>query len=87
MTFTFEVDCKECSGEGILLVGPTCWQPASNCCGGCYDEHKCDNCNGTGKIEAEFSKEYLQEIIEFHFNGEPDNAHELVMEIISSESN
>lgn len=86
MSFVFQIDCTNCD-DGIILIGPKCSMPASMCCGGCYDEKTCDHCYGSGKITAEFSKEYLQEIIEFHFNGDIDDAHELVMEIIKSESN
>ena len=43
--------CKDCKGEGILSIGPTCNYPASLCCGGCYDEIKCDSCDGRGEIE------------------------------------
>jgi hypothetical protein len=86
MSFVFEVNCNICE-DGVILVGPSCSYPASMCCGGCYQEISCDHCGGSGKITAEFSNEYLQEIIEFHFDGELENAHELVMEIIKSESN
>ncbi len=86
MIFTFETNCKHCD-DGVILVGPSCSMPASMCCGGCYQEIGCEHCHGSGKITAEFSNEFLQEIIEFHYEGELEDAHELVMEIIKSESN
>lgn len=49
--------CTECDGEGTVEIGPTCWKPASMCCGGCYETHRCEECDGTGKIETECDEE------------------------------
>jgi hypothetical protein len=45
-----DVECRECEGEGIVEVGPHCFKPASDCCGGCYKEVACNVCRGTGNI-------------------------------------
>jgi hypothetical protein len=43
--------CKDCDGEGIISIGPTCNYPASMFCVGCYDDVECDSCKGRGEIE------------------------------------
>lgn len=48
--------CEWCEGEGRVKIGPNCSMPASMCCGGCYEEVKCDKCNGTG-YEKETAEE------------------------------
>ncbi len=47
------MECDECYGTGYVDVGPDCWKPASECCGGCYKTIECDVCNGTGLIDDE----------------------------------
>lgn len=43
-------DCDECYGEGFVEV-MNCHDQSNECCGGCYKEIKCDQCNGTGTVE------------------------------------
>lgn len=52
----YTVMCEWCEGEGRVKIGPNCSMPASMCCGGCYEEVKCDKCNGTG-CEKETAEE------------------------------
>jgi len=40
--------CEGCWGEGTIDVGPFCFKPMSECCGGCFEEETCLDCNGTG---------------------------------------
>ena len=46
------ITCPNCDGEGIILEGPTCFKPASSCCGGCYEELECPTCQGSRIIES-----------------------------------
>ncbi len=52
--------CEECYGTGILEV-MNCHNQSNECCGGCYKEVKCVECEGSGiyhywnDIEEEFS--------------------------------
>ena len=34
--------CQKCFGTGILDSGPSCSMPASECCGGCYEQVDCE---------------------------------------------
>lgn len=45
-------DCIECSGSGIVEIDRTdsCGQPASNCCGACYIDIICPECNGNKTV-------------------------------------
>ena len=43
-------DCDECYGEGFGEV-MNCHDQSNECCGGCYKEIECDQCNGTGTVE------------------------------------
>lgn len=45
--------CEHCEGEGTISIGPKCSYPASMCCGGCYEDIECDECNGSGFIYVE----------------------------------
>jgi DnaJ-class molecular chaperone len=53
-------DCKECNGTGTVEV-MNCSNQSNECCGGCYKELKCEECDGSGNdkdwsdIEDEFS--------------------------------
>ena len=40
--------CENCWGEGTIDVGPICFKPMSECCGGCFEEDVCPHCNGSG---------------------------------------
>lgn len=48
-------DCSECDGSGeINTISPSqCTSSIDECCGGCFGEEECENCNGTGKIESD----------------------------------
>lgn len=48
----FEVNCPDCE-EGITEIGPECSRPASSCCGGCYHDAECPECDGNGHIEVD----------------------------------
>tara|TARA_R110002153_G_scaffold189041_4_gene341902 strand:+ start:9845 stop:10339 length:495 start_codon:yes stop_codon:yes gene_type:complete len=43
--------CPDCE-EGTCDVGPICSEPASNCCGGCYEKRKCKSCDGSGLLNT-----------------------------------
>lgn len=47
------IECPECYGQGFIeTTSPShCSVPIADCCGGCYGEVDCDNCEGTGEIE------------------------------------
>ena len=53
-------DCKECNGAGKVEV-MNCHNQSNECCGGCYKEIECEECEGSGNcslwgsIEEEFS--------------------------------
>ncbi len=47
-------DCDECYGEGFVEV-MNCHDQSNECCGGCYKEIECDQCNGTGTVEKSIS--------------------------------
>ena len=40
--FEDENQCIHCEGIGYLEYGPECSKPASECCGGCYTQVKCE---------------------------------------------
>lgn len=46
------IDCQECEGTGSVLVGPICFKPASECCGGCFEELSCNICDGYGTVDT-----------------------------------
>jgi len=46
--FEYFEECQNCCGEGVISIGPTCALPAWKCCGGCYTDHECQSCEGTG---------------------------------------
>jgi|3_EtaG_2_1085321.scaffolds.fasta_scaffold386544_2 DnaJ-class molecular chaperone len=48
--------CDECWGEGTIDVGPICFRPMSECCGGCFEEETCPKCNGTGINNEEYEE-------------------------------
>lgn len=56
-----EIECENCESEGYNEIGPDCFQPASNCCGGCFERIECENCEGSGTIEKCIS-EIIEEI-------------------------
>lgn len=70
-------DCEQCDGTGKTEV-MNCHNQSNECCGGCYKDVECDECNGSGiyqhwsEIEQEFhyfisdwniTKEELQYLI------------------------
>jgi hypothetical protein len=61
---TIKLDCPECGGEGRIEVGPICGKPASMCCGGCYETHECEECDGYGCKEVESGDIDLFELVE-----------------------
>jgi hypothetical protein len=45
-------ECETCEGTGCIeRLSCTNW--SNECCGGCYDEIMCEECNGTGYEEEE----------------------------------
>jgi hypothetical protein len=57
-------DCPECDGEGNHQIGPQCFKPSSDCCGGCYNLESCDACSGTGKVNTTLDPETIGQIID-----------------------
>lgn len=47
----YEYGCPECDAQGKIDIGPICFKPASECCGGCYQEETCNICDGNRTIE------------------------------------
>lgn len=41
-----ELPCMDCNGEGFT-ESLECFRPASECCGGCYQQYECETCEGT----------------------------------------
>ena len=52
VTETIEIDCPDCEGNGSFEKR-NCVNWSNECCGGCYVDVCCENCNGTGKIEVD----------------------------------
>ena len=54
-------ECKECNGTGKVEV-MNCKNQSNECCGGCYKEIECEECEGTSNchtwedIEGEFNE-------------------------------
>ena len=49
----YEISCRTCEGSGETEYGPICYQPASMCCGGCFEIVSCNVCQGSGIITIE----------------------------------
>ena len=77
------MECKECDGTGTIEI-MNCHNYSNDCCGGCYKESHCKNCEGTGinprwqGIEEsiiellenwELTKEELKELINKVYTG------------------
>ena len=47
-----EIECPQCEGTGLTeqFAGGSCGVRTSECCGGCYVDVECDECNGSGTI-------------------------------------
>ena len=61
---TIELECRECHGQGTHESFIECFKPASMCCGGCYAEYKCEDCDGNGTIEVEAHDDYMGKMID-----------------------
>ena len=47
----YAIECIDCYGEGTVdSTYPVCFKPASECCGGCYEQVECPTCNGNLEI-------------------------------------
>jgi hypothetical protein len=44
--------CPNCEGDGTVEV-MNCHDYSNECCGGCYKEIMCDDCQGTGNVYSE----------------------------------
>jgi hypothetical protein len=82
-----KVECNECNGDGVVLVGPSCSYPASMCCGGCYKELDCTACAGKGYKEVEFNSDDIKHLIDTLLDDEGNDAVAYVQEKIQYESN
>jgi hypothetical protein len=51
---TFITDCECCSGNGYVEEMDCHVGSASICCGGCYKNVECEECNGTGEQENDY---------------------------------
>lgn len=80
MSYTYKKDCLQCDGNGMYSVGPKCNQPASDCCGGCYEDFVCSDCSGEGKIYITIEDEILAEIIDSIFEDDLAQAKEIIKE-------
>lgn len=43
-------DCQECNGTGTVDV-MNCHNQSNECCGGCYKEVQCEDCDGSGDYQ------------------------------------
>lgn len=50
-----EIDCPNCDGTGMVkqFIGSSCGKRTEDCCGGCYVDVECNECNGSGTIEED----------------------------------
>ena len=48
--------CINCDGEGAVEV-MNCHNYSNECCGGCFKDVMCDDCQGTGNIYSEDEEE------------------------------
>ena len=50
-----EVDCPNCDGTGRVeqFAGNSCGRRTEDCCGGCYVDVDCNECNGHGVIHED----------------------------------
>lgn len=69
------IPCKECSGEGYVEHGPICMQPASMCCGGCYQQDTCYVCDGDGEVSTDFTDEEISRAARIYNNLMELNTH------------
>ena len=58
----YQIPCNICEGTGDTEVGPICWKPASECCGGCYETIACTSCEQTGYISIIEGNERMEEL-------------------------
>lgn len=61
---TIKLECPECHGQGLNEFFVGCSKPASECCGGCTVEYKCEDCDGNGSIEVEAHDDYMERLID-----------------------
>ena len=54
-------ECENCDGSGTISVR-NCHNNSNECCGGCYKDVTCEDCNGDGQIEM--TEEEIEERIE-----------------------
>lgn len=47
-----EVECDTCEGTGVIEI-MNCTNGSNECCGGCYRDERCNDCNGSGFTEEE----------------------------------
>lgn len=82
-----KVQCHECQGQGWVLYGPSCSNPASNCCGGCYTRDYCDVCDGHGEI-CHGIDDYIDRMLDCHehFKNAPE-AHKMLILNLQNEIN
>jgi hypothetical protein len=65
------VDCPHCD-NGQIEIGPTCFKPPSECCGGCYDTGTCEECNGDGELTVILDKYKIIELLGILENRDPE---------------
>jgi hypothetical protein len=53
--------CSNCDGDGTLTV-MNCHNHSNECCGGCYKEIECGDCQGTGNVFPEDEDEFEYEL-------------------------
>lgn len=56
------VDCPHCD-NGKIEVGPTCFKPASECCGGCYETETCEECDGDGEYTKTLDEDQIRHLL------------------------
>ena len=74
----FDIQCRECNGEGETSTGPSCFKNASDCCGGCYETSRCERCNGTGEVNVKFDEQLITDILENLIYNDTAKALELI---------
>lgn len=74
------LDCSNCDGGGVVSIGPECDKPASMCCGGCFVDEACEDCDGIGKVVFTLDAEKIGDIVNSLYNSDINAAIDLLME-------
>lgn len=74
--------CRSCNGIGYYSTEINCNKSASDCCGGCFTNEECHDCEGLGQINVDVSSDAICCILDSIESGQYKVAKELLNEII-----